>query len=111
MSTESDTVGLTPGVPDVENDTLEDRLYTVRYDDAGESHLGLKIPSICTERCHSYECIDVRPANVWREGEDGVPQIAYENCFECGSCRWGCPHGNVEWTYPERGIGVSYKYG
>ncbi len=108
----------TPNVPNVtadaastKNDSLEDRLYTVRYDDPGDSHLGLHVPGICAEKCHSYDCVDVCPANVWREDEDGIPQIAYENCLECGSCRWACPHGNVDWTYPTRGAGVSYKKG
>jgi ferredoxin like protein len=100
-----------PGVPTVENESLEDRLYTVKYEDPGESHLDVTIPGICAEKCVTYDCVSVCPANVWREGEDGVPQIAYENCLECGSCRWACPHGNVEWTYPETGAGVTYKNG
>ncbi|MGM0605056.1 MAG: ferredoxin family protein [Halobacteriota archaeon] len=98
-------------IPGAENDSLEDRLFTVKYDDAGDSHLGVKIPGICAERCTTYDCVSVCPAEVWREGDDGVPHIAYENCLECGSCRWGCPHGNVEWTYPDTGSGVTYKHG
>ncbi|SNR32654.1 ferredoxin family protein [Halorubrum vacuolatum] len=112
MSTTTPNVpNVTPEEPSVTNDSLADRLYTVRYDDAGDSHLGVKLPGICAEKCHSYDCTSVCPADVWREGEDGVPHIAYENCLECGSCRWACPHGNVEWNYPTRGAGVSYKKG
>ena len=100
-----------PHVPDVENDSLEDRLYTVKYEDPGESHLDVTIPGICAERCTTYDCISVCPAGVWRQGAEGVPEIAYENCLECGSCRWACPNGNVEWEYPTTGSGVTYKHG
>jgi len=100
-----------PGVPTVENESLEDRLYTVKYTDPGESHLDVTIPGICAEKCVTYDCASVCPAGVWEVDDGGVPTIAYENCLECGSCRWACPHGNVEWEYPERGSGVTYKKG
>lgn len=100
-----------PYTPDVENDSLEDRLYTVKYEDPGESHLDVTIPGLCAERCTTYDCVSVCPAGVWRKGDEGVPEIAYENCLECGSCRWACKHGNVEWEYPETGSGVTYKKG
>ena len=100
-----------PKTPTGENKSLEDRLYTVEYEDPGESHLDVKIPGICEEKCVTYECTSVCPANVWRKNDDGVPQIAYENCLECSSCRFACPHGNVDWSYPETGAGVTYKNG
>ena len=96
---------------EIENASLEDRLYTVKYEDAGESHLDVFDPEICEDRCSTYDCVQVCPANVWRESDEGVPIIAYENCLECGSCRWACQYENVEWTYPERGAGVTYKKG
>ena len=112
MSTTTPNVpNVSPDGPSAENDSLEDRLYTVRYDDAGESHLDVTVPGICAESCTTYDCVEVCPANVWREGDDGVPHIAYENCLECGSCRWACRKGNVEWSYPTRGAGVTYKKG
>ena len=111
MSATPNVPNVDAGAPSAENDTLEDRLYTVRYDDPGESHLDVKIPGICAEGCTTYDCIDVCPANVWREGDDGVPNIAYENCLECGSCRFARAKDNVVWTYPERGAGVTYKNG
>ena len=97
--------------PRVHNATLEDRLYTVKYEDPGESHLDVFDASICADECTVDDCVDVCPANVWRTDDDGIPTIAYENCLECGTCRWGCPYDNVEWTYPERGAGVTYKKG
>ena len=98
-----------PKVP-VQNASLEDRLYTVKYEDPGESHLDVKDPDVC-QQCTVGGCVTVCPANVWRRDESNVPTIAYENCLECSSCRYGCPHDNVIWTYPERGAGVTYKKG
>lgn len=99
----------TPGT--IDNASLEDRLYTVKYEDPGESHLDVKQTAVCEKNCETEECVEVCPANVWRRGEDGVPRIAYENCLECGSCRFACSKDNVVWTYPERGTGVTYKNG
>ncbi len=99
-----------PTTPEIANDSMEDRLYTVKYDDAGDSHLDVKVPDICAD-CETNDCEKTCPANVWRTGEDGVPQIAYENCLECSSCRYACPYDNVVWEYPETGSGVTYKHG
>ncbi len=96
---------------EVENESIEDRLYTVKYNDAGESHLDVKDAAVCSTGCTTYECETVCPADVWHAVEGDVPTIAYENCLECGSCRWACPHDNVEWDYPETGNGVSFKFG
>ena len=97
---------------DVELPSMEDRLYTVKYTDSGESHLGVTDPSICADRCTTDDCESVCPADVWEVDEEkGIPTIAYENCLECGSCRWSCSQENVEWEYPETGAGVSYKFG
>ena len=95
---------------DVEIESIEDRLYTVKYSDAGESHLDVKDPDTCIE-CTTHECKTVCPADVWHPAENDTPTIAYENCLECGTCRWGCPYDNVQWDYPKTGNGVSFKYG
>ncbi len=94
---------------DVENVSLEDRLYSVKYEDPGDSHLDVQVPGICAERCRTNDCMKACPADVWRESEDGTPLIAYENCLECGTCRIVCGQNNVIWTYPENGSGVTYK--
>ncbi|MFB6150692.1 MAG: ferredoxin family protein [Haloarculaceae archaeon] len=100
-----------PHAPDVENASIEDRLYTITYTDAGESHLDVVDPEVCVEECTEYDCVSVCPAEVWHDDNDGgVPSIAYENCLECGSCRFGCRYDNVVWEYPETGAGVKYKY-
>jgi ferredoxin like protein len=104
-------MSVSPRVPTVENDSIEDRLYTVKYDDPGDSHLDVKVPGFCAERCESYDCVSVCPADVWHAEDGGVPTIAYENCLECGSCRFACPYNNVSWTYPETGSGVSFGHG
>jgi ferredoxin like protein len=35
----------------------------------------------------------------------------YEGCLECGSCKFACPKGAVDFSYPRGGYGVYYKYG
>ena len=103
MSHKSDT-------SDIEAPSVEDRLYTIKYEDPGESHLDVVDPEVCKD-CDTWDCVEVCPADVWRVEDDGVPMIAYENCLECGSCRFACSKDNVVWTYPERGTGVTYKNG
>ncbi len=101
-----------PDVPTVENASIEDRLYADKYTDHEGSHLGVKVEGFCTDRCDTHDCVSVCPADVWHvEDDDSVPTIAYENCLECGSCRFACPYDNVVWEYPENGAGVSYKFG
>lgn len=95
----------------VENPSLEDRLYTIKYEEPEESHLDVKDSDVCQDTCTTDDCSAVCPADVWVIGESGVPKIAFENCLECSSCRYACPYDNVIWTYPERGAGVTYKYG
>ena len=41
----------------------------------------------------------------------GKISVGYQACVECGSCRIGCPHANVDWTLPRGGYGVAYKFG
>lgn len=105
-------MSLSQATPDVKNSSLEDRLYTIKYKEPEESHLGIEDREICRTECETDDCSMVCPADVWQiSDDDGVPTIAYENCLECGSCRWGCPYDNVIWTYPEHGKGMTYKYG
>lgn len=96
--------------PEVETESVEDRLYTNKYTDHEESHLDVKDRSVCIE-CKTYDCASVCPADVWRDVDGGVPMIAYENCLECGSCRFGCQYDNVKWTWPSNGGGMTFKYG
>ena len=100
-----------PHVPPVENASIEDRLYTVKYRDSGESHLGVLDPEVCTDSCETFECMYVCPAAVWEVEPGELPTINYENCLECGSCRFACPYANVEWSYPKTGSRVSFKQG
>ncbi len=106
-------MSVSPRIPDtdIQNDSMEDRLYTVKYDDPGDSHLDVKVPSICADSCETADCVSICPADVWRRDDGEVPTIAYENCLECSSCRFACTYDNVVWEYPTTGSGVSYKHG
>jgi len=101
-----------PKTPEIERPSIEDRLYANKYTDHEDSHLGVFEDDVCLD-CEVYDCVSVCPANVWRnEGDEGdVPLIAYENCLECGSCRWACPYDNVIWENPPNGSGMTFRFG
>jgi ferredoxin like protein len=37
--------------------------------------------------------------------------VNHEGCLECGTCRIGCPHLNIDWRFPKGGYGISHKFG
>jgi ferredoxin like protein len=93
------------------NQSMTDKLFTIRYKCSDHSHLALKEPEVCA-RCAGKSCNTFCPAEVygWDE-ESKVNHVAYENCVECGTCRIACPSDNVAWAYPMGGYGISYRFG
>ena len=87
---------------------VEKKLFTIRYRADRGSHISLADPA----RCKSCErpCLLFCPAAVY-QWEDDHMRIAYENCLECGTCRFACTSGNVIWRYPTGGTGIAYKRG
>ncbi|MFW6308854.1 MAG: ferredoxin family protein [bacterium] len=47
------------------------------------------------------------PANVFTWDGDKI-NVHYGRCLECGACPWGCPHENINWSFPPGGWGVRY---
>ena len=92
--------------------TLEEKLFLVNFKEDEESHLVVVDPQVCDEKCPQKVCNKFCPAQVykWQE-QDRRHIINYQECFECGACRIGCPFANIEWRYPRGGFGVSYRYG
>ncbi len=88
---------------------VEDLLFLDRFKVDEESHLRIKDSDIC-RKCEHQECLYLCPANVYRLEGDRIA-VAYEGCLECGSCRIGCPHLNIEWRFPKGGYGISHKFG
>ncbi len=90
---------------------IEERLYSIRYKVADESHLHIKENDVCLH-CALKPCTSFCPADVyeWTDSEK-IIRVAYENCVECGTCRIGCPEDNIRWEYPTGGCGISYRFG
>jgi len=80
--------------------------YTV---DETASHLKVKDQAVC-RRCEDKPCTYICPAGVY-VWENGQLTVQYSGCLECGSCRFACPHDNIDWSYPRGGYGVALKMG
>ena len=92
--------------------TLEDKLYLIKFKPDEESHLVITEMNTCIEKCGTRACTSFCPAGVYKwDPKNKTMIVNYEECIECGSCRIGCPFGNVEWRYPRGGFGVQYRYG
>jgi ferredoxin like protein len=90
--------------------TIEDKLFLDRFTVDATSHLAIKDEAVCTEACDTQPCLFLCPANVYRL-EHGRISVNYEGCLECGSCRIGCPHFNIDWRFPTGGYGIRHKFG
>lgn len=94
------------GLPAVD---VQRKLFTTRFKADKGSHLAIKDPEVCLG-CEAKPCLYFCPAEVYK-WEEGRITIAFEGCLECGTCRIGCPFGNIDWRYPRGGFGVQYKFG
>lgn len=91
---------------------LDDKLYKVRFNTDKQSHIKIAKPDVCLNQCKKKFCTMICPAHVydWDEEEKRI-SVGYEGCLECGTCRIACPFGNIQWSYPRGGFGVSWKNG
>ncbi len=91
---------------------IEDKLYLVRFKPDHEPHLVIIDQEVCKSKCKDRPCTFFCPAHVyeWEEANAKIT-VGFENCLECGACRIGCPHQNIEWRYPRGGFGVAFKNG
>ncbi len=91
--------------------TLEDKLFTVKYNLSKESHIEIT-HEICPKCTTNRICLTICPAKVYEEeeGSDKV-HISFENCLECGTCRVACTDDAIDWQCPQGGMGVCYRCG
>lgn len=89
---------------------IEDKLFLDRFHVNEEPHIRIVDNVKCMNKCEDQPCLYFCPANVYRLEKDHIV-AAYEGCLECGSCRIGCPHLNIEWKFPVGGYGVSHRFG
>src|SRR5689334_22920315 len=92
---------------------VEEKLYQNRYlVDEGRPHIAIKNPDICAESCPTKPCTFCCPANCYTLDGEGAVNLVTDGCLECGTCRVICQDlGNVAWSYPRGGYGISYKFG
>ncbi len=90
--------------------TIQDKLFLDRFGVDEESHLRIVDGAKCFNECQGQPCLYLCPANVYRVEGERI-SVNYEGCLECGSCRIGCPHLNIEWRFPKGGYGVSHRFG
>ncbi|HEY3377138.1 MAG TPA: 4Fe-4S dicluster domain-containing protein [Armatimonadota bacterium] len=89
---------------------IEKELYTNKYNvDEHESHLRVKDMEVC-KQCQDRPCTNLCPAAVY-VWENNQLTVQYSGCLECGSCRFACPHDNIDWGFPRGGYGVVLKMG
>ncbi len=87
---------------------IEDLQYLTRFVSDTESHLIVQDHDICLTKCPEKYCTLFCPGEVYKwEGERMF--VGFEGCHECGSCRIGCPHNNIEWRYPKGGLGIVFR--
>jgi Ferredoxin-like protein len=55
--------------------------------------------------------VQVCPAHVYAEEEDGTISVEYAACLECGTCLAVAAPGALEWHYPSGGMGIIYREG
>lgn len=102
------TGAITATLPHANVDTL---LASVKYYvDEEVAHLKIKDEAVCAG-CEARPCLYFCPAGVFSLDNRHHIQVSYQACVECGSCRIGCPHHNVDWHLPRGGYGVAYKFG
>jgi ferredoxin like protein len=89
---------------------IEDKLFLDRFRVDEEPHIKVLNPEVCANDCPDQPCLYFCPAQVYK-AENGSIRVDYEGCLECGSCRIGCPHLNIEWRFPRGGYGVRHRYG
>ncbi|MFO8084040.1 MAG: 4Fe-4S dicluster domain-containing protein [Desulfobacterales bacterium] len=90
--------------------SIEDKLFLNRFNVDENSHLKITNDSVCIDDCYEQPCLYICPANVYQLEQNRI-SVNYEGCLECGSCRIGCPHFNIEWKFPTGGYGIRHKFG
>jgi ferredoxin like protein len=75
----------------------------------GEPHIKIKEGRARDPRLKSV--VAICPAGLYSLGESGEVVLTTDGCLECGTCRLACGTEVLEWTYPEGGAGVQFRFG
>jgi ferredoxin like protein len=90
---------------------VEQKLFQNRYVvDAARPHITVRAHTKPSKALLSLT--KACPAGCYDVNDLGQVEISVDGCLECGTCRVLCgPSGEVEWSYPRGGYGVSFKFG
>ncbi len=55
-------------------------------------------------------CAMICPGGCWAIKNGKAVIETLETCYECGACYHICKYEAIEWSYPEGGTGVVFKY-
>ena len=90
--------------------SVDDKMATVNIKIHKHAHIIVN-KELCGD-CPTRPCLVVCTAENYQWDEkQGALVFNYEGCLECGACRIICPRDAIEWSYPEGGFGVKYRFG
>jgi len=58
-----------------------------------------------------FTCVQICPAGLYSQDEQGAISLSQDGCLECGTCKIVCGSEVLTWDYPEGGSGVQYRFG
>lgn len=74
-----------------------------------KTHIYIKDPQVCEEKCENKACTYFCPAKVYHWNGKRIV-IEYARCLECGASVMGCPHNNIAWRYPLAKFGIAHRF-
>jgi ferredoxin like protein len=90
--------------------TVDEKLALVSFDVDRKAHITVE-KALC-KACTGKPCLSICAAENYKWDEEADALIFNcEGCFECGACRIICPRDAIDWSYPQGGYGVRYRFG
>ncbi len=92
--------------------SLEDKLYRTKYEPDSD-HPHIKVDMAKCEKCEGKMCVLLCPAGVYKRdpNDENKIVVSHDNCLECGTCCKVCDKDAIDWSFPEGGMGVKYRFG
>lgn len=89
---------------------VDEKLAVNKFNvDEGNAHIVLRA---CPDAEEFDKLIRCCPAGLYKRSSEGEMTFDYAGCLECGTCRVLCADTIVEkWTFPQAGMGISYRFG